>query len=136
METIITPLNPQNVIKVWPEVSRLIKPLLDESKTHSSDDVLKLLIGGTAQLWVQWNGHIEVALITRFEPYPQAISLRIWMAAALDEDKTNWEEWRVVLVGFAAQNNCSMIEAEGREGWEKLLGIKKVGCTYRVHLTE
>lgn len=136
MEAIITPLNPQNVSKVWDEVSRLIKPLLDESKTHSTDDVLRMLVGGTAQLWVQWKGKIEVAIISVFVPYPQAVALRIWLAAAKDEDNTNWEEWRVSLVGFAAQNNCSMIEAEGREGWEKLLGIKKVGCMYRVHLFE
>lgn len=136
-EPIITALNVQNVQKVWPEVSKLLTPFLEEAKTHTLDDVLRMLMAGQAQLWIQWNGRIEVALVTIFAPYPRGLALRIWMAAAQNEETTNWEEWRVALVGFAASNNCVMIEAESsREGWAKVLGVKPVGYIYRVHLSE
>lgn len=134
-DTIITPLNSQNIAKLWPEISKMFEPLLDEAKTHTIDDVYRLLMGGVAQMWVQWSGKVDVAVATMFIPYPQALSLRMWLAAAKDGDdsKADWDAWCDTIADFAAKNRCTIIEAEGRRGWEKMLG-KPVGNIYRLNL--
>lgn len=132
--SLITPLTPSNIKKVWPQVSEMLLPLVEEMRTHTIDDVYRLLMGGVAQLWVQWNGGIEAAITTLFIPYPQLLSLRLWLAAADDEAKIDWDEWRKTLLEFALDNKCGMVEAEGREGWGRIVGMDKVGSIYRSHI--
>ncbi|HKS74805.1 MAG TPA: hypothetical protein VJQ82_16490 [Terriglobales bacterium] len=115
-------MNLENIQVLWPQVSELIKPALKIIGTHSDDDVRVGLLTQKATLWVQWeNEKVEAAFITEFIPYPQKLTLRLWLAGAVKGAKVKYAEVRKILGEWAKAHGCKEWEVfEGRYGWMRL----------------
>lgn len=117
--SLITMVFPANVAKIWPQVSELLKPEVDRGGTHDIDDVRREIVSGKCQLWVQWNGSCEAALVSEFQNFPKGVFLHIWLFVAAPDKKPDEEMFEKHLFDFAVANGCAGIKHEGRKGWER-----------------
>lgn len=132
----ITMIYPAYVMQTWASVYPLLEAAISIAETHSMEDVRKAILGGQAQLWVQWKDGIEASVVTEFINYPRGTWLRFWLAGAKPEAKVDWEAFFETLVKFANENKCMGIEDCGRIGWAKYCpeNVKNVGQVRRMAL--
>lgn len=119
---------------IWNEVSLLLQPAVDIDGTHNIEDIRKSLLGGSSQLWIQWDEKVEVAVVTEFKNYPLGVWFRLWLAGAKDGIKAEWKQFFDILCDFAKSNSCVGIEDCGRMGWDKYCPeeVKKIGIVRRM----
>lgn len=133
----ITLVYPANILSIWPQIIPLLEPALALTKTHTIEDIRKLLLCGNAQLWVQWNDKAEAAVVTEFKNYPLGIGFNFWLAGALKEAKIKWNEFFDTLYEFAKNNGCRWIEDCGRGGWDKYAPqAKRIAVMRRIEIKE
>ena len=126
---------PANIPQVWSEVEPLLEPAVAISETHNAEDVFRSLMGGKAQLWVQWSGKIDAAVVTEFIDYPRGLWFRFWLAGAVKEAEVLWKKFYETLYGFAKQSLCVGIEDCGRGGWDHYAPhAKKVASLRRIKI--
>lgn len=131
----ITLVYPSNINPIWEEIKNLLMPVLELSGTHEIEDIRKILIGGQAQLWIQWNDGVEIAVVTEFKNYPKGMAFNLWLAGAKKDIKAEWKEFLDVLTNFAKKNGCRWIEDCGRIGWEKYApSAKKIAILRRIEI--
>lgn len=118
-EPFITMVLPQNINGLWAEVAKMIEPALSLSMTHNIDDVYDCIMNNEAQLWIQWSGKVDAAVITEIIYYPRGQWCRIWLGGAVKNGKIPWKKFFDTLYGFAKKSGCVGIEDCGRQGWEK-----------------
>jgi hypothetical protein len=132
----ITMIYPANVMQAWPHVSLLLEPAVIRDGTHDIDDVRKQILGGQAQLWVQWTNSFDAAVVTEFMNYPKGLWFRFWLAGARYGADVKWEAFFDTLVNFAKENKCHGIEDCGRSGWSKYCPkkVRNIGVMRRMEL--
>lgn len=136
-ETLITMIYPANIAQIWGDVEPLLAPAVDKSGTHTTADVYKSLVGGKAQLWIQWSGKVDAAVTTEFVDYPQGLWFRFWLAGAAKDAEILWQKFYDTLYEFAKNNNCTGIEDCGREGWDKYAPhARKVSTLRRIKIED
>lgn len=120
-DTVITMVYPSNVSLVWPLVVSLLDPALAIAGTHEIGDVRKSIMGGQAQLWVQWTKDkgVDAAVVTEFVNYPKGLWFRLWLSGAQKQAKIMWDKFFDILYEFADKNDCVGLEDCGRSGWER-----------------
>lgn len=134
-EPVITMIYPANIPQVWSEVKPLLEPALAIAETHNAEDVYQSLMGGKSQLWVQWSGKIDSAVVTEFIAYPRGLWFRVWLAGALKGAESLWQKFYEILYSFAEQARCAGIEDCGRGGWDHYVPqAKKVGVVRRIKI--
>lgn len=113
-------LSVENTIKAWKFIEPLVNKVVVISKTHSSEDVKRLLVDNSCQLWVEFEEGIKSIVVTEVIQYPQKRRLRIWIASAVDEKKANWQGYEEIITKFAKEKDCKEIETIGRIGWGRI----------------
>lgn len=133
----ITMIYPANVMQTWPYIYPLLQPAVALSETHNMEDLRRIILGGQAQLWVQWKDGVDAAVITEFINYPRGMWLRIWLAGAKKGADVEWEKFFDTLVKFGKDSKCIGIEDCGRGGWSKYCPeqVKNVGVMRRMPFT-
>jgi len=111
---------PENVTPLWPQVEPLLAPELAMTRTHTTDDVRRVIMSGLAHLWIQYSDRVEAVAVTEFVNYPLGLSLRVWLGGASSDVRMKRHEFRDVTGRFAALNGCKWLEACGRHGWMKV----------------
>ena len=120
-EPVITMIYSSNVPPVWSECEPLLKEAIESFGTHTIEDVYKGIMGGKAQLWVQWSGKVDAVVVTEFVDYPKGLWFRFWLAGALKGSQVLWQKFFDTLYEFAKKSRCAGIEDCGRIGWEKYI---------------
>lgn len=108
---------PDNITPLWPQVVPLLGKVLDRARTHDAEDVRRMLLVQTAQLWIQWNERVEAAVVTEFVTYPKGLFVRLWLAGALPQITVEWVALEDMIGGWAKANHCAGLELVGRMGW-------------------
>lgn len=130
-------LYPANISSTWPYVEPLIEPAVTRSGTHRMEDVRKVLLNGSAQLWLQWTDKVDAAVITEIINYPLGPIVRVWLGGSLDYGKANWQKLNDMIRDFGRANKCIAIECVGRDGWLKFFpDAKKHAVVMRASLME
>ena len=134
----ISPIRPEFVDVLWPEVVRLMGPSVETSQgKFEISDVREEIMDGDLVLWLVLNENRPVVFYTtRLIEYPNRRAIAVdwvgghgifsWMDAALDEIETH-----------ARTNRCDHIEGYGRLAWGKLLnrrGWQPEYVAYRMEL--
>lgn len=127
-EAIITMMFPANLSAAWPQVAPILRQAVDRLGTHDVDDIRQAILAGNAQLWVQWNGKCEAALVTEFKSFPKGLFLNVWLFASDPERKPKEEEFEKHIFNFSVANNCVGIRDEGRTGWNRRLDHLPIRC--------
>ena len=106
-----------NIMPLWPQIEPLIAEALSVCQTHDTEDVRRMLLAQSAQLWIQWEDRVLGLLITEFVSYPKGIWVRIWLAAAAQNAKLDYVSLYDTLSKWRDANGCRGFEALGRPGW-------------------
>lgn len=132
---IITMVYPANISAIWHEVEPLLIPAIDRFKTFTSNGVYERILGGNAQLWVQWEDKVIAAVVTEFKPYELGVAFNLWLGGALEGGAPLWKKFLKVLCDFAKKNKCTWVEDCGRDGWDHLASdAEKIGTFRRITL--
>lgn len=82
-------------------------------KTHSKDQVWKLIEDGKAQLWPTPNA----VLLTSIDEYQSGLKeLRGWLSGG---DLNEIMQWEPIIAAWAKDNGCQRAVITGRRGWLK-----------------
>jgi hypothetical protein len=112
-------------LEFWPlvkhEVERAFRSNLDRMDI---DDIEQALIDKRMQLWVIHEGEIKCVIVTQIVNYYKCKAVRVLTVTGLGH-----KEWIQLgfdtLAAWGRENGCSLMEMQGRKGWEKPL--KKLG---------
>ncbi len=121
----VSPVPPEFVDGVWPQVSELFAPAIKHAGGRfTNEDVLEDIRSGVASLWVAWKEDDIIAAISlKVVDYPRRRFAQYEMVGS--KPNTMLSEWQDALFGAVedyAKNvmNCDGIEGAGRRGWEKM----------------
>ena len=88
----------------------------------TAKDVLHLIVQGDWALWLAMRDGIQSAMIIELIKYPTN-RIGAWVRAAGGQDPKYWlGEPFARVAQWARDNKADFIEAEGREGWARILG--------------
>lgn len=93
--------------------------------THTTDDVLKIIVSGDAQFWA----FEDAAIVTEIIRYPQKTVLRFWLAGGNLETLTDAEP---EIIEWSKQWGCEGVEIFGRRGWVRALNGYKPTSTIMI----
>jgi hypothetical protein len=118
---------PDNITGLWPQVAPLLQLALDQTSTHTAEDVRRMLMSGAAQLWVQIeDGIVQAAMTTEFVNYPQGLFVRAWSAGARRDCKMQIDEFIAMATDWCLLHGGIGLEAVGRHGWLRKLPAARV----------
>jgi hypothetical protein len=136
----ISPIRPEFVDVIWPEVVRMLEPSIETSKgKFAIDDIRGEIARGELVLWIIVQDKTPVAFYTtRLIEYPGRRAMAMdwlggsgvlsWRDAALDEMEEH-----------ARTNGCEHLECYGRPAWGRILerrGWKPEYVAYRMELND
>jgi hypothetical protein len=109
----------------WPLVKHEVERALRSNTDRiDMDDIEKALQEKRMQLWAIHDGEIKCVFVTQIVSYKTCKAVRVIAVTGTDH-----QEWLKLgfdtLVKWGQENGCSMMEMQGRKGWEKPL--KKLG---------
>ena len=117
-------LNPQEVLKLWPQISSDIEKALEHSVNELSVfELCQKALSGHIHIWLTLdsNNRIVCTTTTRIFTYSSHKSLQIITCTG---SSRKWEEFfqqHKTVEDFAKQNGCSSIQIWGRKGWQRQL---------------
>ena len=136
-EPVITMIYAHNVPQIWSNIEPILEPALSISETHTIEDIYKSIMSSKSQLWVQWSGKVDAAVVTEFIDYPRGLWFRFWLAGAVKDAEVLWKNFFDVLYNFAKKSGCVGIEDCGRDGWNHYAPqAKKVTTLRRIKIGE
>lgn len=118
---------PANIAPLWPQLAALFKPVLATVRTHTVEDVRRMILAMRVQLWVQMVNDVVVsAATTEFIDYPAGMFVRVWMVGAVPDRKLDIDSFVETLNHWRMANKCVGFESIGRHGWLKHFPEAKV----------
>jgi len=117
-------LNPQEVLKFWPQFEEDIEKALAHSVMElTAFDICKQALSGIIHIWLTLdnNNKIVCTTTTRFLNYPSHKALQIITCTGKDRKWDEFYEQHKAIEDFAKQSNCSGIQVWGRKGWQRQL---------------
>lgn len=125
------PVQSSDARSIWPHISHFIQMAIDESTDRfTTDDVLRLIEGRKAQLFIFKNKEILAAWVTTIEDSGSSKWLRVMWAGGMDLDE--WLHYLTSIEQWAKSIGCSHSVVIGRPGWEKKIkdmGYRKTSVT-------
>lgn len=122
----------ENVTPIWPQVAPVVERVLRGHLTHDVEDVRRLIMGQSAQLWVQYTDHVEAVIVSEFVSYPKGVWVRIWLVGAANGEEMDSAMCLASLSQWRDMHGCKGFEAMGRMGWlRRYPEMKFVGALMR-----
>lgn len=136
----ISPIRPEFVDVIWPEVVRMLEPSIETSNgKFTIEDIREEIARGDLVLWIILQDKTPVAFYTtRLIEYPGRRAMAMdwvggsgvlsWRNAALD-----------MMEEHARANGCEHLEGYGRLAWGRILkrrGWKPEYVAYRMELSD
>lgn len=131
----------EHIPQIWPSVRPFIAMALarEGSARYAPADVLELLLGNKARLWISWNPDaraIEAAAVTDIIVFPRGLKeLRIWLVGG--RNMRAWvAEMRDMIEAYARANGCAFLSGSMRRGWIRIGGDgwRETGRTFEKRL--
>jgi hypothetical protein len=137
MEVSLVP--PQLIDGLWPRIfPHLSKASEYTFGRYEPEDILDIVAGGEAHLWVVFDGADIVGItITRFWQYPRKRCLDMLFIGG--DDGFSWKDPMLeTLQRWARDNGCDVIESSGRPGFARAFkddGYKMLWQVYELPVT-
>jgi hypothetical protein len=137
MEVSLVP--PQLIDGLWPRIfPHLSKASEYTFGRYEPEDILDVVAGGEAHLWVVFDGEDIVGItITRFWQYPRKRCLDMLFIGG--DDGFSWKDPMLeTLQRWARDNGCDVIESSGRPGFARAFkddGYKMLWQVYELPVT-
>lgn len=121
-------LMPEEILHIWVQIAPMIEKAMvrnQRDKNYDVDLVLKKLINREWQCWIGVEDDaIQVVYVTRIQEMPKRNIFWLLYIGARSGSIDGWIDHLEGFKTFARDNNCSVIQGEGRDGW-----IKKINPT-------
>jgi hypothetical protein len=126
----------EQAVALWPQIEKLLAPILAEEGCFLPIDVLSQHIRGEMLIWVAWDTkspEIDAVMVTQILRFPRKIICGIPYICG--KNMKAWED-RFIAESerHAKAAGASQMSGGFREGWVKVAGYKKVGCMLRKNL--
>ncbi len=107
---------------VWPQVAGWLEAALKESQGDENlIDIACAIDDGRYELWLEPGKFAAAVQITDFPR--QRVATVLYAGGVLGAFREMWPEVKRV----ARERNVQVLRVWGREGWERALGLKRIG---------
>lgn len=115
------PVHPSEVIELWPVLARIIAQGIAEGANYwTTDDVLLQLLQGQLQLFMACGPEPFMVAVVRLIQRPR---LKVCFIEVLAGEKLGLAKAGIANIEtWARRQGCSVIQAAGRRGWERVSG--------------
>lgn len=121
---------PDWVDEIWWDVRPMIASAMEPGPALlTPEDVKQMALKGEAQIWVWCSPAITAMCVTRLIEWPKARVCSIELCAG--EGSHQFIEGINEIIEWARDMDCSVITAEGRHGWKRLLNWKSKTMCWR-----
>jgi hypothetical protein len=108
-------------LQYWPLVKHEVERALRANTVRLDiDDIENALKEKNMQLWAIHDGEIKCVFVTQIVSYKRCKAVRVITVTGIDH-----QEWLKLgcdtLVSWGKESGCTMLEMQGRKGWEKSL---------------
>lgn len=119
---------PDELEALWPKVYRWIERALEHGQgDEDALDVAVAIFNGRYDLWLDE----KFAAVVQVVKYPkQTVATILYCGGELDSLLTMYSEAKE----YARANKIDAIRVWGRPGWEKVLGMKRIGLILQEQL--
>lgn len=115
-------------------VRPLLEPAIGDPARGGYEDVERLVLDGTCELWVIVSLppplQLHAAVVTRVVSYPRSRSLLIELCGGYG--MADWKGLIREFEAYARQRGCQHVEIRGRRGWERVFEAE--GYTFVLQL--
>jgi len=122
-------VQPWEVDLLWPEYLPLVEKALAEAHGEfTAEDIHKSLIQKKMQLWAsEKKGRPQAVAVTEIYSYPNKKICQIVLAATnMHMGPDFWREMIIPVKAWAKKRGCQSVRAQGRPGWERVMGWQKI----------
>jgi len=139
METSISAIDSETVIKLWSKVAPLLEKVTIKDPIITLEELFKrLCIDGTHLLWIVWEknntDNIIAVMVTNILGTKESGGPVLLMYCLGGINKEDWLEHFKFLENYAIDNGCNEMRViDGRKGWNKdfkKLGLNTIRYTY------
>lgn len=107
---------------IWPQVYRWIEKAVEHGQgDEDALDIALALHNGVYELWHEPNKFAAVVQIVKHPK--QTVATILYCGGELDSLLTMYAEAK----HYAKANHINAIRVWGRQGWERVLGMKRIG---------
>ena len=127
----VFPASPAAFMEKWPQVEPLFaSAMVCASRRYLPIDILAALITGAGQGWFICGGSdLKAVMVTKIDQYPRAKCCTIFCLAG--DGMADWfDRVEAILTEYALRMGCTQFEAQGRRGWERVLGLEPRAVMY------
>jgi hypothetical protein len=113
---------PERLSEIWPKVEAWIGQAVE--RNQGDENLLDVLIACSRGHYALWYEKDQFAVVAQVLHHPQQrVATILYAGGTLEGMLPMWGEAK----NWCRQNGIQVIRMWGREGWEKVLGIKRVG---------
>lgn len=111
----------EHIEHIWPAVEYYVEESLKYFPgRYTTEDIKKGLLNEPRQLWIAFEDNIVYGVVgTHVITYPQMKTLFMHFIGG-DKGLERKDAMLGMLQHFAKDNGCSLLEAQGRNGWKKI----------------
>lgn len=114
-------ITPEQLAHVWPEVEAWIASAVD--KNQGDESTLDVFVGIARGHYSLWKGD-GFAAVTQIVNYPrQRVLTILYIGGDLSKIITMFDEAKA----WCRANKVDVLRTYGRNGWERVTGLKQVG---------
>lgn len=128
-KTIIAALDKTNVVLLWPQIEKLLAPLLETEGNYVPADILAYHLRDEMLIFIAWGEpakEVEAIMVTQTITYPRRKICAVPYIAGKNMDV--WKDDFIRLVeDYARRCGCNRMSNMGRLGWVRVAGYKDVG---------
>lgn len=110
-------VDPERVDEVWPHVERFIAAATERCGDWRPESIKSELENG-ALLWVLGGQGIEATCVTRLSVTKHGLVCDV---LACGGEAECWQDHLTGIEKYAADEGCTRVRIEGREGWKRAL---------------
>ena len=125
METSISAIDSETVIKIWSKVAPLLEKVTIKDPIITLEELFKrLCIDGTHLLWIVWEknntDNIIAVMVTNILGTKESGGPVLLMYCLGGINKEEWLEHLKFIESYALDNGCNEMRViDGRKGWKK-----------------
>lgn len=127
-EDIVAQIPVDLVLKLWPRIDELLKPV-EEEGYYRTAHILAEAFQGNMQIWIAWDPerkYVDAVMVTQIYVYPlmkvcavrwvRGESMKRWAKKFVEESEK-----------FAKAMGCRRMGGGHRRGWKRIAGYREVG---------
>lgn len=115
---------PEQLANAWPQVSGWIAEAINRRENAGDENLLDVLIALARNHYALWVEHGKGAVVVQVTQFPrQKVATILYAGGELEAFVEMYQEAKKL----ARQYGIQVLRTHGRMGWEKTLGLKRVG---------